>query len=203
MRPLHLATWTGRLATLLKHMRQIRPSPLLLNSRQPTPSQSAVFLLALVARLTYTKMRFRIAGDFNQYSPIGNCWRGSPIADEAFERSALLHRLCGGRLVNLTECRRADSVLFDFYGSLIAGGSRFEIPLCEAIKQAQSLFHHAGSRGLQCTAQRAFSARSTANPADRPNRRCSRAVTSPPMVVRSIGGCMSAPQRLHCSSNSK
>ncbi len=52
LRPLHLATLTGRLATLLKHMRQMNPSPLPLNSRQPTPSQSAVFLLALVARLT-------------------------------------------------------------------------------------------------------------------------------------------------------
>jgi hypothetical protein len=31
--------------------------------------------------------------------------------------------------VNLTECRRADGVLFDFYSSLIAGGGRFELPL--------------------------------------------------------------------------
>ncbi len=35
-------------------------------------------------------------------------------------------------------------MLFDFYGSLIAGGSRFEIPLCEAVKQAKTLFNHEG-----------------------------------------------------------
>jgi hypothetical protein len=103
-------------------------------------SQIDIGLLALLARLTYTKMRFLLAGDWNQYAPIANHWRGSPIAEEAFERSALLHRMCGGRFVNLTECRRSDGVLFDFYASLIRGGSRFEIPLCEAVKQARVQF---------------------------------------------------------------
>jgi hypothetical protein len=107
-------------------------------------SQIDIGLLALMARLTYTGMRFVLAGDFNQYAPIGNCWRGSPIAEDAFERSALLHRLCGGRVVNLRECRRADALLFDFYSSLILGGSRFEQPLGDSVNQAKALFNLRG-----------------------------------------------------------
>jgi hypothetical protein len=107
-------------------------------------SQIDVSLLALLARLTYTDLRFIVAGDFSQYAPIGNCWRGTPIEEDAFERSALLHRLCGGQHVNLTECRRSDGVLFDFYSSLIAGGSRFELPLAQALSQARALFNYEG-----------------------------------------------------------
>ena len=107
-------------------------------------SQIDVSLLCLVARLTYTPMRFLIAGDWNQFAPIGNCWRGTPIAEDALERSALLHRLCGGRVVHLRECRRADALLFDFYSSLIQGGSRFEQPLADCVNQAKALFHFEG-----------------------------------------------------------
>jgi len=107
-------------------------------------SQIDIGLLAILARLTYTNLRFLLAGDFNQYGAIGSCWRGTVIKNDAFERSALLHRLCGGQTVNLTECRRADVVLFDFYSSLIAGGARFELPLGAAVLQARALFHHEG-----------------------------------------------------------
>ncbi len=107
-------------------------------------SQIDIGLLALLARLTYTGMRFLLAGDFIQYAPIGNCWRGSPIAEDAFERSALLHRLCGGRLVNLRECRRADALLFDFYSSFIEAGSRFEQPMRESVAEAKQIFQHQG-----------------------------------------------------------
>jgi hypothetical protein len=44
----------------------------------------------------------------------------------------------------LTECRRGDRRLFDFYSSLIAGGSRFELPLRECVAQANALFVHNG-----------------------------------------------------------
>ena len=46
--------------------------------------------------------------------------------------------------MNLTECRRADGVLFDFYSSLIAGGSRFDLPLGASVLEARALFHHEG-----------------------------------------------------------
>jgi hypothetical protein len=47
---------------------------------------------------------------------------------EPLERSALLHTLAGGNgCTLLTECRRGDRRLFDFYASLIAGGPRAEL----------------------------------------------------------------------------
>jgi len=108
-------------------------------------SQIDVGLLALLARLTYTNMRFILAGDFNQFAPIGSCWKGTPIDDEAFQRSALLHRMCGGNVVQLTECRRADSVLFDYYSSLIEGGTRFELPVARAVAEARGIFKFEGT----------------------------------------------------------
>jgi len=44
----------------------------------------------------------------------------------------------------LTECRRGDRTLFDFYSSLIDGGSRFGIPVAEAVRSAKQLFQHDG-----------------------------------------------------------
>jgi hypothetical protein len=46
--------------------------------------------------------------------------------------------------VNLRECRRADALLFDFYSSLILGGSRFEQPLQDSVNQAKALFNLEG-----------------------------------------------------------
>jgi len=107
-------------------------------------SQIDVGLLALLARLTHTPMRFLLAGDFNQFSPIGSCWKGTPIAEGAFQRSALLHRMCGENMVQLRECRRADKVLFDFHGSLIAGGGRFELSVARAVQEAKAAFDFTG-----------------------------------------------------------
>ena len=63
-------------------------------------SQIDIGLLALLTRLTYTPhIRLILAGDFNQFSPIGSCWKGTPIEDDAFQHSALLFRMCGGNVV--------------------------------------------------------------------------------------------------------
>jgi len=93
---------------------------------------------------SWHKIRFLLAGDFNQFSPIGSCWKGTPIADDAFQRSALLHRMCGGHMVQLRECRRADKVLFDFYSSLILGGGRFVLPVARAVEEARAAFDFEG-----------------------------------------------------------
>jgi hypothetical protein len=49
-----------------------------------------------------------------------------------------------GNRCTLTECRRGDRRLVDFYSSLIASGSRFELPLWECVAQAKALFVHSG-----------------------------------------------------------
>jgi hypothetical protein len=52
--------------------------------------------------------------------------------------------MAGGNRCTLTECRRGDRRLFDFYSSLLAGGSRFQLSLRECVEQASSLFQHNG-----------------------------------------------------------
>jgi hypothetical protein len=82
-------------------------------------SQIDVGLLLQLSKLTFSGLQFLLSGDFNQFPPIGNCWRGVPVDEQAFERSNLLHTMAGGNRVTLTECRRSDAELFGFYSGLI------------------------------------------------------------------------------------
>jgi hypothetical protein len=107
-------------------------------------SQVDVCLLRQIGKLAFTPMRFLLSGDFNQFPPINNCWKGTPVPEDALERSALLHTLAGGNRCALTQCRRRDRRLFDYYSSLIPGGSRFELPLRDCVAQARALFVHHG-----------------------------------------------------------
>jgi hypothetical protein len=82
-----------------------------------------------------------LSGDFNQYQPFFNTFLGQPVR-AAFSDSALHHSLSSGRRLVLTECRRSDSELFDWYASLVAEplGSRHRTPLCETVAQARARF---------------------------------------------------------------
>ncbi len=107
-------------------------------------SQLDVGLWLQLSKLSFTGMQFLLSGDFNQFSPIGNSFRGSLIEEDAFEASGLLHTLAGGNRVELLECRRSDAELFGFYSSLIAGGSRFELGLAAAVREAKALLTYDG-----------------------------------------------------------
>ena len=102
-------------------------------------SQLDVGLWLQINKLAST-MQFLLSGDFNQFSPLGNTFRGSTVSESAFEDSGLLHTLSGGNKVVLTTCRRSEAVLFDFYSSLIAGGSRFELRVADAVRHARVYF---------------------------------------------------------------
>ena len=107
-------------------------------------SQLDIGLWSQINKLTYTNTKFLLSGDFNQFAPLFNTWKGATIPEDALEKSALLYRLADGNRVTLTECRRSDTRLFDFYSSLIPGGSRADLPLCECIKQAKEQFNFEG-----------------------------------------------------------
>lgn len=107
-------------------------------------SQIDVGLLLQLAKLTYAEnIRFILSGDFNQFAPIGNNFRGAPIAEDAFQKSNLLHTMCSGNVVHLTQCRRSDKVLFDFYASLV-GDCPEQSPLKDTVKAAKALFCYDG-----------------------------------------------------------
>ena len=105
-------------------------------------SQIDVGLLLQICKLTFSSnIRFLLSGDFNQFSPIGNNFRGTPVSEDALQSSNLLHTMASGNCVMLLECRRSDSELFDFYASLIVGGSRFETPLKNVVCEARAAFN--------------------------------------------------------------
>ena len=108
-------------------------------------SQIDVGLLLQISKLTYSgSVSFILSGDWNQFPPIGNNFRGAPVGEDKVMRSNLLHTMCGGNRVTLTECRRSEAQLFDYYSSLIEGGSRFASPLREVIAEAKRAFGFAG-----------------------------------------------------------
>ena len=84
-------------------------------------SQLDIELITALNRLTYTNVKFLISGDFNQFGPLGNSFRGASIAEDAFEKSNLLHRMAGGNKLTLMDCKRSNAELFNFYTRLIPG----------------------------------------------------------------------------------
>jgi hypothetical protein len=52
--------------------------------------------------------------------------------------------MCQRNRLVLTQCWRSDTVLFNFYGSLIPGGSRVERPLSEVVAEAREKFRFDG-----------------------------------------------------------
>jgi hypothetical protein len=77
-------------------------------------SQVDLGLLNQIAKLHWAGVKFLLSGDFHQFPPICNNWRGSPVSEDALERSSLLRTLTNGNRCTLTECRRGDRKLFDF-----------------------------------------------------------------------------------------
>jgi hypothetical protein len=94
---------------------------------------------AELGRLQFLRTQVICLGDFNQFPPIANQWRGTPVSDDAMEASAFLRELCPHRLT-LSENRRSDQRLFDWYSSLVPGGSRHEVPLEEVVREARATF---------------------------------------------------------------
>ena len=99
---------------------------------------------ALWAQLNKVNKQWLLCGDFNQFPPVFDNWRGCCVPEGKFENSRMFHRMAGGNCITLTKCRRSDRNLFDFYSSLIRGGARFHLPLPEVIEEARSLFNFEG-----------------------------------------------------------
>jgi hypothetical protein len=87
-----------------------------------------------------TSVRWLLSGDFAQFPPIGNCFRGSPVPEGAFERSSLLHSMAGGARTTLTACRRSDTALFEFYRGVVSSA----LSIQELVAAAAARFSFAG-----------------------------------------------------------
>ena len=92
-------------------------------------------------------VQWLLSGDFHQYLPFFNSFRGQPVT-KSFEHSELLHHMAGGNRVTLTQCMRSEQLLFDYYASLIQGGSRFETPLEQTVQECRATFHQGNAHGF-------------------------------------------------------
>jgi hypothetical protein len=92
-------------------------------------------------------VQWLLSGDFNQYLPFFNSFRGQAVT-KSFECSELLYHMAGGNRVTLTECMRSEQALFDYYASLIQGGSRFETPLEQIVQECRAMFHKGNAHGF-------------------------------------------------------
>jgi hypothetical protein len=86
-------------------------------------------------------IQWLLSGDFNQYEPFFNSILGQPV-NKPFKDSGLLHTLASGNLLTMTQCRRSDEELFEWYASLVAEplGERHQQPLGLTVRQARSEF---------------------------------------------------------------
>jgi hypothetical protein len=105
-------------------------------------TQSDVNLLTALNRVSH--IQFLLAGDPNQFGSCYNSFRGQVVPDGKLESSRFLHRICGGKCLRLTECRRSDVELFNFYSTLVLGGLRFVTELGQVIQEARELFTYPG-----------------------------------------------------------
>ena len=77
---------------------------------------------------------FILCGDFLQFPAICEFWAGSSVPEGSLECSHMIRDLADGNRLTLTENKRSDEVLFNFYTSL---SSR---PLAELLQEARVLF---------------------------------------------------------------
>ena len=101
-------------------------------------SQISTYLWADLAKAPLTGAAAILVGDHAQLGAVCDTWAGSPVT-ASLERSDLFHELAAGHRVTLTENRRSDGALFDFYTSLRAGAPT-ERPLAEALVDARTRF---------------------------------------------------------------
>jgi hypothetical protein len=94
----------------------------------------------LLNALTFGSCQFLVSGDQNQMGSCFSSFRGVPIDADQIGESQFFHALCGGTRCLLTECKRSDKTLFDWFTSVAEGGSRFDLPLTQQVKQARKDF---------------------------------------------------------------
>jgi hypothetical protein len=102
-------------------------------------SQIDVAIWSDLARLQFTPKQFILLGDYAQFGPIGNQWRGTEVDMDALENSSLVRELCPYRLT-LTENKRSDPRLFAWYTALMPGGVFYDMPFENVVTAARRAF---------------------------------------------------------------
>jgi hypothetical protein len=101
--------------------------------------------LGLWAQLQKLKGRqWILSGDQFQFAALFDQWKGADVPEDTLLNSRLLHELCGGNRITLTECKRSERDLFDFYAALVPGRPLREQALSDVLRQARERFSFEG-----------------------------------------------------------
>ena len=101
-------------------------------------SQMSAYLWNEIAVCLQKGVQFILLGDPGQLRPIKDMISGNEVKADLVS-SDLFHELAGGFKMTLTENKRSDQKLFDFYTGLKAGLTS-ERPLAEALVDARRIF---------------------------------------------------------------
>jgi hypothetical protein len=93
-------------------------------------TQVNVQLWADLALCRFKGVSFVCSGDFGQFQPICEHWSACPVKEGQLEHSAMLHEMCGGNRLVLTENQRSDEKLFEAYTNL---GSDLQVALLRSM----------------------------------------------------------------------
>ncbi len=102
-------------------------------------SQVDCQLWADLALVRIKGVQFICCGDFAQFAAVAESWAGCPVQEGALQNSDMLSEMCGGNRLTLTENRRSDAKLFEFYTGLKCGSPEVR-PVKEALFEARALF---------------------------------------------------------------
>ena len=101
--------------------------------------------LGLWAQLQKLKGRqWILSGDQFQFSALFDQWKGTAVPEDTLLKSRLLHQLCGGNRITLTQCRRSERELFEWYASLVPGQPLRERALPDVLREARARFSFQG-----------------------------------------------------------
>jgi hypothetical protein len=98
-----------------------------------------VQLWADISLVRMTGTQIICCGDFGQYQAVAESWCGCPVAEGSLQNSHMLLEMCDGNRLTLTENKRSDVKLFDFYTGLRCGEADAR-ELQEALAEARALF---------------------------------------------------------------
>jgi hypothetical protein len=99
-------------------------------------TQINVQIWADLSLCRFKGISFICAGDpGRQFPPVCESWAGCPVQEDLLEKSDMLYEMCGGNKFTLTENKRSDGKLFDFYTGL---GQYADVQ--EALRVARQLF---------------------------------------------------------------
>ena len=101
-------------------------------------TQISAYLWADIGKALFAGVTFVLVGDHAQMGAVKDTWVGCPVT-AGLERSDLMRELCRSNRVTLTENRRSDPALFEFYTSLRVGTDG-ERGLAAALHEARLIF---------------------------------------------------------------